>query len=138
MLIGDTPCRAPQLSYRDVHMPAIAPHLKTITDRPHYALTLDIPICGEHQSYSLLIRCYWDSGVWCNEYYFGQYDMGEFEEILPPEVARERREAYLLNEGNLEGFNYPRLARGIEKDIVKALIRRWEAMCELVTPHVTL
>ena len=126
----------PQLSYRDVHMSGIPAHLRTITDRPHYCLSLNIPICGEDRLYTLLIRYYWDNEAW-NHYYFGEYVMGDFEEIVSSDEIDAREQAYLDHEGNLDGFYPPRPIRGIEKDIREALIRRWEALCELVTPHTT-
>jgi hypothetical protein len=135
MQIGDIMVRQPQLTHRKAI--AYGNEVRSVVDREHYALHVELPIGGEKESYTLVVRYYWDGEVW-NHYSFGKWDdNGEFEEIFSKEEADSHEEAYLNNGGKLEEFYRPRVIRGIETDIKAALIRRWEAVCELVSPHVT-
>jgi hypothetical protein len=115
---------------------------KSVDELEHYSLGIEYKMGGEDRSYALLIRYYWD-GETRNHYYFGQYDLGTFTEIVSEDELQARYNAVEENEGEEKAGEWfsspkaPREIRGIEKDIQAALIRRWEALCELVSPHVT-
>jgi hypothetical protein len=139
MKIGDKTVADPQLSHHNYRI--AEPQIKSVVDREHYALNIEFDMCGEKRSYSLIIRHYWKGGEWnrWNHYSFGEWEMGDFEEIVSREEAESRYNAVLENEGEeaAKTFQYPRVIRGIETDIKLALIRRWEALCELVSFNVT-
>jgi hypothetical protein len=137
MRIRDITVLDPQLTHRKALVNIS--EARDVVDREHYALHVEVPIGGENQSYSLVIRCYYDHGERYNEYHFGQYNMGDWDEIVSSDERNARYNAVLENEGEEVAlrWNGPRVIRGIETDILQALIRRWEALCELVTPHVT-
>lgn len=142
MKIKNTVLNDPQLSYRKTftyHQEGVRPKP---TDREHYALSLEYPHCGEDHLYALIIRYYWNGESW-NHYSFGKFVMGDFHELVSAEEFDRRLQHFTDNEGeeNVDKWYAMNadlsIIRGIEIDIKDALIKRWEALCELVNPHVT-
>lgn len=126
--------RAPQL----IHRPGV-------NGQEHFGLSYIVNQGTDNEnSYKLKVRVYWDDKEW-NHYEFIRYDMGDEIVLYTQEEYNNRVQAIRDNEGDEAAAEWVleqrevavMRASGYEPDLKAALIRRWEAMCELVSPHVT-
>lgn len=113
-------------------------------DRWELSYTADI--CGEEKRFELHIKVAWDDKVWYHYRFFAcDYALGDPKEMITQEDLETRLQAIRDNEvdelidAKIEfAIRKYQVIRGIEITMRNALIRRWEAMCELVSPSITM
>lgn len=112
-------------------------------NKAYWTLTFHLP--RSDHTYELRIRHYWDDKKW-NHYSFFRcdYAIGDPVQLVTREEFDGRVQAIRDNEGEEVAENWRmnqlewRVMNNPEADIKAALIRRWEAVCELISPGVTL
>lgn len=110
-----------------------------------WAISCSALVGGEEHFYEVQVRVAWDGETW-NHFKFYEVVMGTEIELATEEEYQARLQAIRDHESDEVAEAWHRgqetvrviRIRGLEVDIREALIRRWNAVSELVFPQITI